>query len=218
VISSNPAAQSIQTGTAPTTFSLTFSEPIDKTTIAASSFKVNGVAASSASLSASGLTITYTFAKTPVTQPGTESMSLPAGSVKGAGDGQGNAAFSASFYYTPVQLAVSATSPAVGSVLVAPITDLVVQFNQPFNPYTITTGDFQLSQGTVVAAKPVTSQAVDLTLSGITQDGTLTLTIPAGAILDINQSPGRPSPGPTSSRSTASPSPRPSRASPRPAA
>jgi hypothetical protein len=190
VISSNPAPQAVVTGTAPTTFSLTFSEPIDKTSITAGSFKVNGVAANSASLSADGLTITYTFAKTPVTQPGTESMSLPAGSVKGQGDEQGNAAFSASFYYTPVQLQVTVTSPAVGSVLVAPITDLVVQFNKAFDPYSISTADFLLSQGTVVAAKPVTSQSVDLTLSGITQDGTVTLTIPAGAILDTNEVPG----------------------------
>src|SRR5262249_10509505 len=58
------------------------------------------------------------------------------------------------------------------------------------DPYSITPGDFQLSQGTVVAAKPVTSQTVDLTLSGITQDGSLTLTIAAGAILDDHGVPG----------------------------
>src|SRR5208337_2852542 len=82
------------------------------------------------------------------------------------------------------QLQVTGASPAVGSVLAAPVTDLVVQFNTAFNPYTVTTSDFQLSQGSVVAATPLTSQAVDLTLSGVTHDGTLTLTLPAGAILD----------------------------------
>ena len=111
-------------------------------------------------------------------------MSLPAGSVKGAGDEIGNAAFSASFFYVTTQLQVTATSPAVGSILTPPVTDLVVQFNEAFNPYTISTSDFQLSQGTVVSAVPLTSQSVDLTLSGITQDGTLTLTVPAGVILD----------------------------------
>jgi methionine-rich copper-binding protein CopC len=189
VISSNPAAKSVVTGTAPTTFSLTFSAPIDPASITASNFTVNGIGASSASLSADGLTIAYTFAKSAVTQEGSESMSLPAGSVKGAGDEVGNIAFAASFYYTAVQLAVSATSPAVGSVLVAPITDLVVQFNKAFDPYSITAGAFQLSQGTVVSAKPITSQTVDLTLSGITQDGTVTLTIPAGAIRDTHEVP-----------------------------
>ena len=111
-------------------------------------------------------------------------MSLPGGSVKGASDEIGNAAFSASFYYVLSQLQVTATSPAVGSILIAPVTDLIVQFNTSFNPYTISTSDFQLSQGTVVSAVPLTSSAVDLTLSGITQDGSLTLTVPAGGILD----------------------------------
>ena len=41
-----------------------------------------------------------------------------------------------------------------------------------------------MSQGTVTKAVPLTKEAVDLTLSGVTQDGSLTLTIPAGSILD----------------------------------
>ena len=52
---------------------------------------------------------------------------------------------------------VTATSPAVGSVLTAPVTDLVVQFNKAFDPSTVQTSDFQLSQGTVVSAMPLTS-------------------------------------------------------------
>ncbi len=184
VVSSNPAANSIVTGSAPTVFSLTFDRPIDPASINASSFKVNNIGAKSASLSSDGLTITYTFKTSPVTQQGSESMSLAAGSVKGAGDETGNAGFSAKFLYTAVQLQVSATSPAVGSILNAPVTDMVVQFNKAFNPFTVSTSDFQLSQGTVESVKELTSQAVDLTLSGITQDGTMILTVAAGAILD----------------------------------
>ena len=56
-------------------------------------------------------------------------------------------AFSASFYYVTTQLQVSATSPAVGSILAAPVTDLVVQFNKDFDPYTVSASDFQVSQG-----------------------------------------------------------------------
>jgi methionine-rich copper-binding protein CopC len=184
VVSSVPAAGSIVTGAAPTTFALTFSEPIDPTSITASDFTVDNTPADSASLSADGLTITYTYNTSPVTQEGTETMSLPAGSVKGASDETGNAAFSASFLYVQVQLQVSATSPAVGSILPAPVTDIVVQFNKDFNPYTISSSDFQVSQGSVVSATPLTSQAVDLTLTGVTHDGTLTLTVPAGVIQD----------------------------------
>jgi methionine-rich copper-binding protein CopC len=184
VVASNPAAGSVVAGTAPTTFSLTFSEPIDPTSITASSFTVDGVSANSASLSADGLTITYTFNSSPITTQGSETMSLPAGAVKGAADHLGNVAFSANFFYVKVQLAVMATSPAVGSVLNAPVTDIVVQFNKAFDPYTVTASDFQVSQGTVVKAVPLTSQSVDVTLSGVTQDGTMTLTLPAGAMKD----------------------------------
>ena len=185
VISSNPAAGSVVTGSPPTTFSLTFSEPIDPASITASDFTVDGVPADSASISADDLTITYTFNTSPVTQEGLESMSLPGGAVKSLSGESGNAAFSANFYYVQTQLQVTATSPAVGSVLTPPITDLVVQFNKAFDPSTVQTSDFQLSQGTVVSAKPLTSSVIDLTLSGITQDGTLTLTVPAGALTDL---------------------------------
>ena len=113
-------------------------------------------------------------------------MNLSADSVTGA-DGPNLVPFSENFYYVQTQLQVTGTSPAVGSVLTVPDTDqtdLVVQFNKAFNPTTINTSDFQVSQGSVVSAVPLTSQSVDLTLSGITQDGSLTLTVPFGVILD----------------------------------
>ena len=110
-------------------------------------------------------------------------MSLPADSVIGANDGLPNVDFSSNFYYVVVQLQVSATSPAVGSVLTVPVTDLVVQFNEAVNPYAISTSDFQLSQGSVVKAVPLTPESIDLTLSGVTQDALLTLTIPFPARL-----------------------------------
>ena len=112
-------------------------------------------------------------------------MDLPADSVVGANDGLANQlAFSASFYFVVTQLQVSATSPPVGSVLALPVTDLIVQFNTTFDPNTLSASDFLISQGTVVSARALTPESVDLTLSGITQDGSLTLTVPAGAILD----------------------------------
>ncbi len=171
--------------TPPSTFSLTFSEPVDPNSVIASDFSVNGIPADSDYLSPDDTTITYVFDTSPVTQQGSESMYLPADSVIGQLDGQYNlTAFSGNFYYVVQQLQVTATSPPVGSVLTIPVTDLVVQFNEAVNPYSITTSAFQLSQGTVVSAVPLTPSTIDLTLSGVTQDGTLTLTIPAGAFLD----------------------------------
>ncbi len=183
--SSSPAAGQVVTPTAPTTFSLTFNEPIVPSSVDPAEFTVNGIPAGSDSVSPDDTTIYYTYNTSPVTKQGTESMDLPADSVIGANDGQSNpVAFSASFYYVVTQLQVLATSPAVGSVLTVPVTDLVVEFNTAFNLSTLRTSDFQLSQGTVQSALPLTPKSVELTLSGVTQDGSLTLTVPAGGIQD----------------------------------
>ena len=195
VVSSNPAQGQVVTSTPPTTFSLTFTEPIEPGSIVASDFTVNGTPANSAALSSDGLTITYTFSPSPVVTQGTETMELPADSVIGALTGKENpTTFTASFYYVQAQLQVTATSPAVGSVITLPSPpgsiDLVVQFNKAFETSSISTSDFQVSQGSVVKAVPLTTQAVDLTISGVSQDGFLTLTIPAGAILDTLGVPG----------------------------
>jgi hypothetical protein len=186
VVSSTPAAGAVVTGTPPSTFSLSFNQPIDPASIVAGDFTVNGIPADSASLSGDGLTITYTFNISPVRQQGKASMNLPAGSVTGAGDDIGNDAFTANFYFTQVQLQVTGTSPTVGSILAGPTIDLILQWNKPFNPASFSPSNFFVSQGTVQSAKPLTTQSIDLTITGVTQDGTLTLTAPPGAVLDSN--------------------------------
>ena len=186
VVASDPAAGQVVTTTPPTTFSLTFSEPIEPSSIVAADFTVNGTPADSDILSPDGETITYTFNTSPVVTQGTETMNLPADSVIGAVDGNPNhSPFTATFFFVTTQLQVTATSPAVGSVLTIPgDIDLVVQFNKAIDPTAIKTSDFLVSQGTVASAVPLTPQAVDLTITGVTQDGTLTLTIPAGVLFD----------------------------------
>ncbi len=68
-------------------------------------------------------------------------MSLPAGSIRRQGDDDPVAAFNGSFFYTTSQLQVTSTSPAAGSVVTLPFTDLVVHFNKAFDPYSITTSN-----------------------------------------------------------------------------
>ena len=155
----------------------------------AGDFTVNGVPADSASQSPDGATITYTYDTSPVVNQGVQTMTLPADTVIGANDGLPNVgAFTTSFFYVQTQLEVSATSPAVGSVFTfssSPGTqDLVVQFNKAIDPYSISTSNFQVSQGTITKAVPLIPNAVDLTISGITQNGYLTLTLAAGTLKD----------------------------------
>ncbi len=70
------------------------------------------------------------------------------------------------------QLAGFGHQPACGIGLYIPSAgtiDLVVQFNEAVDPYAISTSDFQVSQGTVTSAVRLTPQAVDLTITGVTQ-------------------------------------------------
>ena len=100
-------------------------------------------------------------------------------------DSYNHAAFTRRFYYVkpssrsrPPARRWDRSSPFPANI------DLVVQFNEAVDPYAINTSDFEVSQGTVASAVPLTPQAVDLTITGVTQDGSLTLTVPAGVLID----------------------------------
>ena len=107
------------TGTAPSQFSLTYSQAIDPTTINAADFTINGIGANSFSITPDDLTITFNYNTSPVTSEGLQSENLPTGSFLGQ-DGSPAGGISGTFYYVKVQLAVQTTSPAPGSVLYAP--------------------------------------------------------------------------------------------------
>ena len=183
--------------------------------VVAGDFTVNGVAAISDSLSPDDTTITYTFTTSPVTQQGSESMYLPAGSVVGQLDGQPNhVAFSASFYYVNTQLQVTSTSPAVGSVLTIPVTSTWSSTStRRSTPTASRRATSRSARGRSSPPSPLTPTTIDLTLSGVTQDGTLTLTVPAGALLDSYGVPNPASPAPTSPTSCSEPYPVPLQAS-----
>ena len=183
VVSETPALGSTITGTAPSTFTLTYSLPIDPSSINPSDFKINGIGADSASISPDDLTITYSYLSTPVTSEGVQTEFLPTGALIGV-DGQTAGGISGTFNYIKSQLQVTSTSPAPGSILAAPVTDLVINFNKAFDPTSISTSDFLLSQGSVSGFTILTSKSLGLSLSGVTQDGTLVLKIPADSILD----------------------------------
>ena len=58
-------------------------------------------------------------------------------------------------------------------------------FNEPIDPASAGAGDLTLSQGTVTGAAVLSPTQVRYTLSGITTEGTLTVTSPAGALTDV---------------------------------
>src|SRR5262249_31852313 len=153
----------------------------------ASSFTVNGDSASGVIVDSTDTVATYTFATNPVTAEGAQSMNLPVGAVTGMGNTLTNTAFHATFYYDTVPLAITSTNPVSGAVYQLPASSLPfdVTFNEPIDPTLVSTSNLILSQGTAASAvvQPG-NEEVDYTLTGVTQEGNMTVTLPSGTFKD----------------------------------
>jgi hypothetical protein len=189
VANTTPAANSI-VSTPPTTFAITFSDPIDAATLDAGDLTVNSIPADAVALSADGKTATFTYNTSPVNAQGQQSMALAAGAVTKLGDPTTTLfAYGANFRYDVVILQVTSTSPSASSVftLPGPFT-LDVNFNESVDPASVTAGSLGLVgisgaavTGAVVLPGNMTAR---FTLSGITAEGTLTASIAAAGVTD----------------------------------
>ena len=191
VTTTTPAVGSLIT-TQPTTFTVNVTDPIDPASLDPSDFTVNGIAATSDSYTAGSTTITFTFASTPVTAEGLQTMQIAAGAFTRASDGNPVGPFDGTFRYTAQQLAVVSTNPGVGGTFtIPPATQTYdVNFNRPFDPSTVHPTSLVLSGVPGAFVSGVTylngNTTARFTLGGLTTDepGTLTASIAAGAIAD----------------------------------
>jgi hypothetical protein len=115
VAKTNPEQGSVVT-TPPTTFAVDFAYPYNVATLQASQFQVNSTAATAFALTDAD-TITFTFAASPVTSDGLQTMHLNSGAVTRASDSLAAAEYAATFRYDSVPLQVTATDPVVGGNL-----------------------------------------------------------------------------------------------------
>jgi hypothetical protein len=189
VTTSNPACNSFVVGTAPTDFVINLSDPALPSSVQASDFTVNGTAANSFTLSNSNATITFHFTSSPATQ-GQNTMHIPAGAILRNSDSMPIFEFMCSFRFGTTQLMVTTTNPPVGGTFTGPGDDpYVVNFSQPVDPTSVQTGDLMVS-GTVSATVTNVTVAPDNLSATFTLHfssifgGTLTLSIPAGALAD----------------------------------
>ena len=188
VITTTPARGSV-IGTPPTSFTVNFSDPFSTAGLTAADFQVNGIAASSL-VQTSSTTITFSFATSPVTAFGPQTMSIAAGALQEPG-GTPLAAYNATFIYdTQPAIAVTSTTPTNGTVVTGPSTTLAVQFNEAYAPGSISTSNLTISEGTVTAAVQTSATTVTYTISGLTSNAIVTYSIAAGAITDIYGAPG----------------------------
>src|SRR5439155_749337 len=122
---------------------------------------------------------------------GAQSMAIAAGALTRKADSATVLPFSGSFFYDPQRLTVASTSPpATGGVfnLPSPFT-LDVNFNEPVNPSSVQAGDLVLSGILGASASAVTrlngNTTARFTIAGMTNEGTLTASIVAGALTDV---------------------------------
>jgi hypothetical protein len=196
VIDSTPA-NGATLASPPTSFSVTFQQPIDPGSLQPGDLMVNGVAATGATLNAADTVATFTFATNPVTTQGPQTMAIAAGAFTAQGNSTVvSAPFNVTFYFDTLPLAIASTSPAAGAAINPPTGNLTfsVNFNEPIDPSRVAPGNLTLSRGTVASASVLPgSQTVAYTISGLNSEGPLTITIAAGTLEDQYDNPASPS-------------------------
>jgi len=182
VATTTPAANAVL-ATAPTDFTVDFTDAYTPASVDASDFTVNGVAADSfAAVDAD--TVTFHFNTSPVTTQGLQTMAIAGGAITRTSDGSPIDAFSATFRYDVTAMQVASTVPANGAGVVLPLSNIDVTFNEAYDPSSIGASDLVLSQGAVTGATAVNSTTVRYAVSGLTAEGVVTVSMAAGAVSD----------------------------------
>jgi hypothetical protein len=182
-VASSTPANGTTVSTPPVDFSVTFASPYAPSSVQAGDLSVDGIAADSFTLTSS-TTVTFHYATSPVTTQGPQTMSIAAGSITRQTDGAPMAAFNASFRYDVLVIAVTSTAPANGSTVTLPLPSLTVHFNETYDSSSISRSNLTLGQGSVSSFVLVDSQTVTYNLAGMTNGGTLTISMAAGAVTD----------------------------------
>jgi len=184
VTSTTPAVGST-VAAPPTSFVVNFNVPYQVASIQASDFTVNGTPATGFVLTDAD-TVTFTYGASPVVTQGLQTMAMVAGAVLKASDSSPSLAFSGQFRWDAVPLTVVSTSPPqVGGVftLPGPFT-YTVNFNEAVQAGSIGTADLVLSQGTVTGFSVIDADTAQYTISNISAEGAVTISLAAGQVLD----------------------------------
>jgi hypothetical protein len=190
VVASTVPAQGSVISTTPTSFIVNTSDAVTPGSLAANEFQVNGIPANSFSYTPGSTSITFTFNSTPVTVQGLQTMHINAGAFTRASDGSPVLQFDGTFRYDVTVIAVTSTNPPVGGTFTLPGPfNYDVNFNEAFDPATISTSTLQLSgvPGAFVSGVSFLNgnTTARFVLSGMTNtEGTLGTSIAAGALTD----------------------------------
>jgi hypothetical protein len=195
VTSTTPAIGSV-VSTRPTNFTVNVSSPVNPAGLNAGDFKVNGIPADGHSYTPGTTTITFTYATSPVTAQGVQTMHIDTGAFTRASDGAPVLPFADTFRYDTVPLQVISTNPPFPNgtfTLPAPFT-YDVTFNEPIDPASVQASDLLLFgiPGAAVTAVTVLpgNTTARFTLDGVTTEGTLNARLTADVVTDPFGNPG----------------------------
>ncbi len=132
-------------------------------------------------------TLQIVFATSPVATEGIQSFNIAAGAVSRLSNGELSAALSGTFLYDINVLQVVSTSPPNLSILSLPGPfNVDFDFNEPISASSIATNDLSISTGTVSAATVIDADTVRYTISNLALESTLSVTLNARSVTDLN--------------------------------
>jgi hypothetical protein len=197
VTSSDPTCNSI-VSTQSTAFVVNLTDAVNSSTVQAGDLRVNGIPATSFVLSNGDRTITFSYAVSPVTTQGVETIAIAANAMTRTSDGMGLFAFACTFRYDVTTLAVIATNPAVGSEFNPPAPgnyQYDVNFNEPVDPASVSTSDLVVSGTSGPSVLAVTVLAGNMTARftlHLSFGGSLNVSIADRAVADAFGNPNSP--------------------------
>src|SRR5207248_5864633 len=123
-------------------------DPVNPSTVQASDFTVNAIAANTVAFSNNNTTLTFHFNTSPVSVQGPQTMNIPAGAFNRASDNMPNLAFNCTFCYAITPLQVVSTVPPVGGTFSPPAPGTYnydVIFNQAIDQASVQDSDLMVS-------------------------------------------------------------------------
>jgi|GEM_PF-1696420 len=184
VDSSEPAAGAFLYE-APIDFELSLDDAFDPTSVTASDFLVNGVPADQAVV-LSPTQVRYSFATSPVQVEGEQDMRLNRGGLTRASDGFPVLEWVRQFDFDETPLQVVMTSPAMGSDVALPFTELEISFNESVDPTSLSLADVSVSRGQVTSFTQLSSRRFRFVLDAIVGEGPVSFGIPAGSVENLS--------------------------------
>jgi hypothetical protein len=172
----------------PLDFTLELSEAFDAAGVDAADLLVNGIPADGFSI-VDGQTVVFHYNVSPVVNEGLQTLAMAAGAMARGSDGNPSKPFAGTFRYDPARLAVDAISPSAAAHAQTPLTSIVLHFSEAVEVGSLAAADLLLDRGAVTGMSIVDSQTVLFTVSGLVDEGPLTVTLPAGAVTDMAGNP-----------------------------